>query len=187
MTTEDSQKKPLSTENGWDRIVNSESQLCGLTWSIVPTQNPPTWRTFLKDRYPPQTWDIFPVAQYLAHDKLSFVHHDLGQFVTNDEVLAWTLGLGYNLSYRTSASSVDNASSRQWLLWLDRLQKSVCARYTGEPVRAFIHDRGPNPTVDDDGLLQATYGPVEIVANLNNHAMLSNGYDTDSGKFLRAC
>ena len=177
MVAEDCTKKPLSTENGWDRIVNYESQLCGMTWAIVPTKTPPTWRTFLKDRFPPQTWDLFPLAQYIAHDKLAFVHHDLGQFVTDDEVLAWTLGLGYNLSLRISASSLDKPASRHWLLWLDRLQKSVCARYTGEPTRAFVHDRGPTPTYEDDGLLRATYGPVEIVANLNAHPMVINGYE----------
>jgi hypothetical protein len=183
MVAEDSGKKPLSTENGWDRIVNYESQLCGVTWAIVPTKNAPTWRTFLKERFPPQTWDIFPLAQYIAHDKAALVHHDLGQFVTDDEVLAWTLGLGYSMSCRISASSLDRASSRQWLLWLDRLQKSLCARFVGEPVRAFAHDRGANPTIEDDGILQATYGPVEVVANLNGRAMLSGGYELASHGF----
>jgi hypothetical protein len=186
MVAEDSGKKPLSTENGWDRIVNYESQLCGMTWSIVPTKNAPTWRTFLKERFGPQTWEIFPLAQYIAHDKAALVHHDLGQFVTDDEVLTWTLGLGYGLSYRTSASSLDKVSSRQWLLWLDRLQKSVCARYVGEPVRAFAHDRGVNSTFEDDGILQATYGPVEITANLNGHPMTSGGCELASHGFRGA-
>ena len=34
---EDSRRVPLSTESGWDRVVNYESQLCGLSWGIVPT------------------------------------------------------------------------------------------------------------------------------------------------------
>ena len=37
------------------------------------------------------------------------VHHDLGQFVTDDEVLAWTLGLGYGLSYWVNAADLDQA------------------------------------------------------------------------------
>ena len=87
------------------------------------------------------------------------------------------------MSYRISASSLDQASSRQWLLWLDRLQKSVCSRFVGEPVRAFVHDRGANPTFEDDGILRATYGPVEIMANLNGHPMLSGGYELASHGF----
>ena len=31
------------------------------------------------------------------------IHHDLGQFVTNRQVLAWTLGLGFSMSYRVHA------------------------------------------------------------------------------------
>jgi hypothetical protein len=183
MVAEDSQKKLLSTENGWDRIVNYESQLCGMTWSIVPTQNPPTWRTFLKERFPPQTWEIFPLAQYIAHDKAAMVHHDLGQFVTNDEVLAWTLGLGYSLSYRVSPSSLERTGSREWLRWLDRLQKSVCARLVGEPVQAFAHERGSNAAFEDDGLLRAVYGSVEVTANLNSRPMTSGGYELASYGF----
>ena len=164
--TEDSQTKPVSTENGWDQLVNHESQFCGITWAIVPTANPPTWNTYLKDRFPTETWDIFPLAQYIAHDKLSMVHHDLGQFVTDDEVLAWTLGLGYSMSYWINTSDLDQPATRQWLLWLDRIQKSVCARYIGEPVTDFAHDWGTNATNPDNGVLQATYGQVNIVANL---------------------
>ena len=187
MVAEDSQKKPLATENGWDRVANYEAQLCGMTWSIVPTENAPTWRTFLKDRFPPQTWEIFPLAQYLAHDKTALVHHDLGQFVTNDEVLAWTLGLGYGLSYRVNASSLDQTSSREWLRWLDRLQKSVCARFVGESVRAFARRRrDANSPFEDNGLLRATYGPVEITANLNGHPMTSGGYEFASHGFRAA-
>lgn len=167
MVAEDSQTKPLSTENGWDRIVNYEAQLCGMSWSLVPTENAPAWRTLLDDRFSPATWDIFPLAQYIAHDKTVMVHHDLGQFVTDDQVLAWTLGLGYCLSDRVQAADLDQRPVREWLGWLDRLQKSVCARYVGQPVVAFEQDRGTNLATEPDGLLRATYGPVQITANLS--------------------
>ena len=137
-----------------------------MTWAIVPTANPPSWQTFLRDRFSTATWDLFPLAQYIAHDKLSMVHHDLGQFVTSDEVLAWTLGLGYGLSYWVNAADLDQPATRQWLLWLDRVQKSVCARYVGEPVTAFTHAWGTNVANPDNGVIQATYGPVSILANL---------------------
>ncbi len=177
MVAEDSQTKPLSTENGWDRIVNYESQLCGMTWAIVPTENAPDWRTFLNDRFPPETWDIFPLAQYIAHDKTSMIHHDLGQFVTDDEVLSWTLGLGYSLSYSLAATDLTQRSKREWLLWLDRLQKSVCAQYVGQPVVDFSQDRGTNLATDPNGVLRATYGPVHLVANLTSSSQSVEGFD----------
>lgn len=176
MVAEDCQKKPLSTESGWDRVVNYESQLCGMSWSLVPTEGGPSWRRLMKYDYPPETWEVFPLAQYIAHDKAAMLYHDLGQFVTNREVLAWALGLGFCMSYRVQAAALAEDAPREWLRWLDRLQKSVCARYVGEPIRAFEHDRGPTPTVEDDGLLRATYGPVEIVANLGPKPRLEAGH-----------
>jgi len=122
----------------------------------------------MKHEYSPATWDIFPLAQIIAHDKCSFVHHDLGQFVTNRETLAWTLALGYGLSYRIAASALDRDGPREWLRWLDRLQKSVVARYVGKPMKLFVHERGAQPPRDDDGIIRATYGPVEIIANLGS-------------------
>ncbi|MCX6906953.1 MAG: DUF6259 domain-containing protein, partial [Verrucomicrobia bacterium] len=163
---EDAAKKPLSTESGWDRVANHEAQLCGMTWGIVPTEGGPSWRRLMKYDYAPRTWDIFPLAQIIAHDKCSFVHHDLGQFVTNRETLAWTLALGYGLSYRIAAPALAQDGPREWLRWLDRLQKSVVARYVGEPLKSFVHDSDARPTPDDDGIIRATYGPVEIVTNL---------------------
>ena len=166
MVQEDSQTKPLSTEGGWDGVVNWQAQLCGMSWGTVPTEGGPSWRRLMKHDVPPETWEVFPLAQYIAHDRCAMLYHDLGQFVTNREVLVWTLGLGFSLSYRTAAMSLGKHGPREWLKWLDRLQKSICARYVGEPVRGFEHDRGPEPTVEDDGVMRATYGPVEIVANL---------------------
>jgi hypothetical protein len=183
MIAEDCQTRPLSTESGWDRVVNYESQLCGMSWSIVPTVGGPSWRTFMKHQYPPETWKIFPLAQYIAHDKAAMLYHDLGQFVTNRQVLAWTLGLGFCMSYRISAPMLKQDARREWLRWLDRIQKSVCSRYVGEPVNAFEHDRGSAIDLADDGVLRAGYGDVEIVANLGpkerveqNRELLSYGF-----------
>jgi len=167
MVQEDCRAVPLSTESGWDRVVEYESQLCGLSWAIVPTEGGPAWRTLMKHEIDPGVWEIFPLAQHIAHDKTAMLYHDLGQFVTNRQVVAWTLGLGFCMSYRTRAAGLADEGRRQWLLWLDRLQKSVCARYVGEPVRSFAHERDANAPIDDDGVLRAAYGPVTVVANLS--------------------
>lgn len=166
MVDEDSQVVPLSTESGWDHVAQFESQLCGMSWGLVPTEFAPEWRVLMKNQVPPDTWEVFPLAQHIAHDKTAMVHHDLGQFVTNRETLTWTLALGFCMSARVSATALASDPALQWLRWLDRVQKSICARYLGEPVRAFAHDRGPNPTAQDDGAIDATYGNVRIRANL---------------------
>jgi len=166
MVGQDSRVVPLSTEAGWDGVVNFQSQLCGLSWGLVPTEGGPEWRTLMRDQYPPGTFTVYPVAQYIAHDKCAMLYHDLGQFVTNREVLSWALGLGFSLSYRMAAVSLDDEVPTEWLRWLDRVQGSVCARYVGEPVRGFEHDRSAAVSRDDDGVIRADYGPVHIVANL---------------------
>jgi hypothetical protein len=176
MVAEDCQTKPLSTEGGWDRVVNYESQLCGMSWGIVPTEGGPSWRRPMKFDYPPHTWEVFPLAQYIAHDKTAMLYHDLGQFVTNREVVSWTLGLGFCMSYRVGGAALTKDPPREWLKWLDRLQKSVCARYVGEPVASFEHDRGPEPSMDDDGVIRATYGEVEVVANLGPEPRTEGGH-----------
>ena len=164
---EDAARKPLSTEAGWDRVANHESQLCGLSFQLVPTEHAPDHVQLLKYIYPPQTWDIFPLAQMIAHDKVALLYHDLGQFVTNPELVAWTLGLGFGMSDRAAAKALDEPKPREWLRWVDRLQKSVCARYTGVPLRAFAHERPTPPTKDDDGMLHSAFGNMEILANLS--------------------
>ena len=194
---EDSQSMPISTENGYDRLVNYESQFCGLAWGIVPTTNAPSWRRFLTERYLPATWQIFPLAQYIAHDKLAMNYNDLNAPVTTDETVAWTLGLGYGMTYHLNAADLDQAATRQWLLWIDRLQKSVCARYIGQPANSFSHQWGTNllnpahgvistgtASVPNNGVIQASYGPVSVIANLNPLPLATNGYLLPSYGFI---
>jgi hypothetical protein len=160
---EDSHTRQLATEDGFDRVVNAEVQLCGFTFALVPG-NRPAWARPMKEIYPPETWELYPVAQIIAHDKAALLHHDLGKFVTDRTALSWTLGLGFSMSYAVPARALSETKPRHWLGWLDRIQKSVCARYTGEPVTQFKHQQGDGK--DDDGLIRATYGPVRLVANL---------------------
>lgn len=174
MVAEDSQKVPLSTEGGWDRVAEHQVQLCGMTFEIVPTMPRLPGHILLRERYPMQLWRVFPVAQFLVHDKVMMNMHDLGAGVNDDEDLAWVLGLGFGLQYRVAATVLindevrDGHKVREWLRWLSVLQKTVGSRSVGEPCRAFAHyrdDAGAAP--EEGGVIRATYGTVRIVANLN--------------------
>jgi hypothetical protein len=175
MVEEDCRRAVLGTEDGFDRIVNAEAQMCGFTFGLVPGHNP-DWARGFKKLYPPGTWQIYPVAQYIAHDKAALLHHDLGKFVTDRSTLSWTLGLGFAMSYAIRARDVARPDQREWLLWLDRLQKSVCARYVGEPVQAFEHQQ-PAELSTNDGVIHATYGPVRLVANLGSDELRDAGHE----------
>ncbi|MGO9206440.1 MAG: hypothetical protein ACLQBX_09705 [Candidatus Limnocylindrales bacterium] len=160
---EDARVRPLATEDGYDRVLNAEVQLCGFTFALVPGLNP-SWARSFKSRYPATTWEIFPVAQVLAHEKAAMLHHDLGKFVSDRVTLSWTLGLGFAMSEQVPARALHEPRRLEWLRWLARIQQSISARYVGEPVRAFEHE--PGRADADDGLIRATYGPVRLVANL---------------------
>jgi hypothetical protein len=160
---EDAAVAPLSTENGWDHLALWESQMCGFSFSTVPTEGGPSWRQFLRDRFPADSFEIFPLAQAMAHDKLAFIHHDLGQFVTNREVLAWTLALGFNMSFRSDASALASDDVREWLKYLDRVQKTICAPAMGAGIQSWEYLN--RDTID------AKYGAVSVTSVLNPSAI----------------
>lgn len=175
MVDEDSRVVPLSTEAGWDQVVNSQTQLCGLSFELVPSKHGPAWRRLMRDQVSPDLWRVFPLSQYIAHDKSYMLHHDLGMFVTDSRSLAWTLGLGFSLSYRLRAKDLSYDAPRNWLLWLDRLQKSVVARYVGRPLDSFDHQRKPG-TPDNDGVMTARYGDLRLAANLDPQSAEALGH-----------
>lgn len=164
IAAEDSLKLPLSTENGFDRLINFHSQFCGLAWGLAPTPGAPVWRRYLRERYDPAVWNIFPLAQHLAHDKVAFTYNNLGASTAHDEAVTWALALGYGMTYMLDVGDLQRTPKREWLRWIDRLQKSVVARFTGQGVNSFNHLWGAGYS---NGEIQATYGPVEIHSNLD--------------------
>jgi hypothetical protein len=159
---EDAAHVPLATEDGHDRVVEFESMLCGMAWGVVPSRLREAQR--LVHRLPAGEWGVFPMIQYLAHDKVLFALHDLGHFVLTDEQLAYVLGLGYSLSYRLAPADLERAEVSEWLAWLDAVQKTVCTRYAGQPLTAFALAGGA-PGELGGPLMAASYPGLEVVAN----------------------
>ena len=174
----------LSTEAGFDRVVDYEVQLCGITYQIFPCEHRPPWTRLHHYDWPANTWELFPMAQYIAHDKCMLNHHDLAQFVQNPKTLSWTLALGYNMSYRAYGKELQDSERRQWLCWIDRVQKSVCARYVGGGLSSFSHERPASPTPEDVGVVRAVYGPVRVIANLGPVARSVDGRDLPAYGFV---
>jgi hypothetical protein len=153
----DSRVLPVGTENGFDAVMNPETMFCGVCWGLIPTEYDPDWVSLWRDRYAPGTWTTRPLALWLAHDKVVFTMHDLGQFVTNRETLAWTLALGYDLSIRTSADEVQRTPSDPWITWIAALQKDFGPHIIGAPLTDW---REIQP-----GVFRATYGSTIVLAN----------------------
>ncbi len=155
---------PLATEGGWDGIMNYETLFCGITWFLLPYEWRPAWASLYRERYPPNAWHFYPLAIFLAHDKVGFYHHDLGQFVTNKETLTWTLLLGYGLSYATWPAGLDDERTSNWLQWLSLLQQKIAFLYFGERMKDFNILR---PATDRKGcgVMKVDFPKISIIAN----------------------
>lgn len=164
LSMEDAAHVPLATEDGHDRVAEFESMLCGMAWDIVPSRVREAQR--LIHRLPAGEWGIYPIMQLLAHDKVLFTLHDLGHFVVTQEQLAYVLGLGYSLSYAVAPDDLERAPVREWLGWLDALQKKVCARYAGAALTGFRYAGG----FGGPGFA-ASYAGLEVAANLGPEPM----------------
>ena len=102
---EDARVKPLSTEDGFDRVLNGEVQLCGFTFALVPGGNP-SWARPLKTRYPEGTWEILPVAQIWRTTRRRCSITTWASSSPIGATLSWTLGLGFAMSDRLHARAV---------------------------------------------------------------------------------
>lgn len=158
----DAEKVPLGTEEGWWGLIDSEFMMCGFSGGLCHFM---AWQGDFLNRWPRNTWNLFPLVEGIAHDKTFMGHHDLAGDVRSDELLSWTLALGYNMVSRVDPR---DPAKRQWLLWLDRIQKSVCSRYVAGGVSAFSHEWGAN---GDTGVIRAVYGPISVVANLRREPL----------------
>lgn len=135
----DARQIPLATEGGFDHLLDHETLLCGFAFKLAPAVDSVNLTTTMQQDYPADAWRIYPLVQQLAHDKALLLLHNLGQYAKNDEIVAWTLALGFSLAYRVHASRLAEPAIQQWLRWLDCVQRAVCARYVGAPLREFFH------------------------------------------------
>ena len=182
MVEEDASRVPLATENGWDQVAEHQVILSGLSWSTLPANyRQPTWCPQFTNLFPATMWTLEPLAAYLMHDKCIFMHHNLGQFVLNARSLAWTLALGYSVNHEMWGSTyVRRPDRRRWFEYLASVQRDVAARYTGQPLRAWRHIRSPE---NGPGAVDAVWGDVRLVVNLEDRATVVSGIPLESYGF----
>jgi hypothetical protein len=168
---EDSAVVPVSTEDGFDRLIDHEVQFCGLTWRLDPDSGRSDIRSYAsvyKDaqndatfRCSGRKWEVSPFALYIAHDKVAFTHHDLSQTIDTKAQLSFSLALGYMMIYRRGPDITDSELS--WMRWLNLIQKHVCARYVEKRLESFELLR-PDVTrsVFEDVTVVAVWSPAEF-------------------------
>jgi hypothetical protein len=154
---QDAPHVPLGTEDGHDRLINSETMFCGLSWPWLPNR-PSRAHVLFEDIWPDESWRFEPLALFLAHGKVLFYHHDLGGFVRNRRDLSITLAMGYGLSWWTH-SPVPSRQERDWIERLVRLQEAIGPRCAGRALDEFEY-LAPQ-------VIRSCWGDLEIVANLS--------------------
>lgn|GEM_PF-1904981 len=183
MAEEDALRVPLATEDGWDKVANQETVICGCAWQIVPhTLDTNTWMSVLdRKTLPADTWVYEPLTLYMMHDKCIFYLHNLSGMSNNDRILVWQLALGYNLSlamhFPGCTKSVNGGPAREWYKYLHDLQTRVLSKVAGRKLTSFVHDRSQMLSREgfdkrsglDDGTIEAEWdGGVRVLANLGN-------------------
>jgi hypothetical protein len=154
---------PVTTEDGYDRLIDSTAQFWGQTARLVPFWRWPWCAKPYRDLFPDSCWEFFPMAQWVAHDKAMF-GHSLADTVEDARSLAWSLVLGYQLSFAVTPWNVNDASVQAWMGYLDGIQKDVVSRCVGEPLVAFRYLAGSG----SHGVIEAVYGSTHIIANLTD-------------------
>lgn len=171
LSMEDAEVVPMATEDGYDRVLNFESMICGAAWGMIPADHKHRER-HAKYLFPRGEWEFFPILSYLGHGQCLFTTHDLGHFTDNPEKLAATLAFGYSLSLRWNGAQAQVPWQRHWLAWLDALQKSVCAAYAGQPLLDF---RYVTPGSEDPVLYSRYGGDVVAVVNCGKEPVALRG------------
>jgi len=185
LSQEHSATVPLSVECGWLGLSDHLVQFCGVATGLFPSTMWGEAVSYMKNAYDPATWEMYPLVQRMTQDKVQSINHDLAQFVRNQRELTWTLSLGYGLSFSISPTILKCVEgSREWLYWLDRVQKSVVSKYIGEKVGSFQHEQSKTPGDKDEGIVRAVYGPVNLFANLEPRGVETDGVTVAPHGFL---
>ena len=142
----------LMTEMGWDRLAKDAIGFHGslLTWAREFDYANEHWGT--------GTWEPYPLALWLLHDKILFYQHDLSTntFSEDPGVLTWNMAYGTMLSYNWQWAD-NEPLTNPWLNLVSNLQRVVSSRYAGQQFTEFTKLRAQ--------VTRSTFGDLSVVAN----------------------
>jgi hypothetical protein len=151
----------LMVEDGWDRLAKSFS---GFHGGLLVVQRESADADYL---FGAGTWQPYPLAPMLLHDKVLFYQHDLSErTMTRDPgTLTFNLAFGFMLSY-TWDGTTDSLSS-PWLDVVASDQHALGPYFAGQPLQTYA---SPAPNVTETG-----YPNLSVLTNWSG----SDTYTTD--------
>ena len=175
LAMEDAPFVSLACEDGHDRLLNTETMICGASWGLIPAFGEYKTR-HAKYNYPEGEWQFFPILGYLGHDKCLFTNHDLGHFTSNPEQLASAIAFGYATSDICGPDFQMDEKKMEWLTWLDAVQKSICKDYAGKKLLdfAYLEEKSNRPA--PHWLIYARYdSDIFVVSNTGDQPIPLTG------------
>lgn len=175
LSMEDMEEVMLACEDGYDRVLNIETIICGSSWGQVPGDGVNRTR-HNKHHFPKGEWQFFPILGFLGHDKCLFTNHDLDLYIIDHERMAAILAFGYATSETWQAGLQNTPKKRDWVFWVDAVQKTACADYAGRKMLDFIylqeHTAAPAPHM----LIYTRFdGDISVLTNTGKAPITLNG------------
>ena len=160
----------LMTEDGWDRMAAAFSGFHG---------GLPLIQRSLVDQVAPWgngTWQPFPLALWLLHDKVLLYQHDLCEctFTTDPQILTWNLAFGFLLSYTWDEQT--HSLESPWLPIVTAFQRALGPRYAGVALTSYRRIAA--------GVTETRFGRYSVVANWTREPYTLAGYRIAPGGFL---
>jgi len=140
----------LMVEDGWDRLAASVS---GFHGGLLQMAREHDWPD---THWGEGTWEPYPLALWLLHDKVLLYQHDLyeGTMTQDAEVLTFNLAFGLVLSASWEAGTLDDP----WLALAGRVQRLLGPYYAGRPLTGY-RSLAPAVTESEFG------GGYSVIAN----------------------
>lgn len=142
----------LMVEDGWDRLGASFS---GFQGGLLQMARQHDWPN---EHWGAGTWEPYPLALWLLHDKVLFYQHDLyeGTMTADPEVLTFNLAFGLILSFAWDGEA--RTLDSPWMGLVGRIQRLLGPYYAGRPLTGF-RSLGPVATETEFG------GDYSLIAN----------------------
>ena len=133
----------FTTEGGWDRLAKSMWGFFGSAVSSADTRfnaSETRWGVGspANNFFTPGTWEPYPLATWLFHDKVLFYQHNLefSNYTNNLEVLSWNALFGLMQTHQWPGTP-GRPPDPQWVDAAQAVQRTVSARQAGEPLTEF--------------------------------------------------
>ncbi len=161
----DSQKIPLSTEDGWSHIVDYEIQFCGFSFGFIEPCLRKDWK-YIWQTYPKDSVEITNIAGAMFQDKVSLTQHNIGGVTKGNRTI--TCSLLHGLHLMTDMHMGRKEADLEFIKWISTLQDKVASEYIGTSMKSFESKWVDIKSSDGNRIGNAQYGKLAIIANLND-------------------